>query len=77
MALITRLGKGSPLTFNEGDNNLLFLESQINDISGSYATTGSNTFVGAQTFNGPQTIFGNFILTLKLFGFWKHPGVNA
>jgi hypothetical protein len=59
MALITRLGKGSPLTFNEGDNNLLFLESQINDISGSYATTGSNTFVGAQTFNGPQTIFGN------------------
>ena len=64
MALITRLGKGSPLTFNEGDNNLLFLESQINDISGSYATTGSNIFYGAQTVNGEQTIFGN----LTVFG---------
>jgi hypothetical protein len=62
MALITRLGKGSPLTFNEGDNNLLYLQSTINNISGSYATTGSNIFVGPQTLNGTQTIFGNLIV---------------
>ena len=56
MALTKRLVKGSPLTFQEGDNNLQYLEDFIEQISGSYATTGSNTF------QGTQTVFGNLIV---------------
>jgi hypothetical protein len=56
MPLITRIGKGSPLTFQEGDNNLTYLDNFIKQVSGSYATTGSNTFVGT------QTVFGNFVV---------------
>ena len=54
MALVTRIGKGSPLTFAEGDANLEYLENLAlsgsggNINTGSFATTGSNTFVGNQ-----------------------------
>lgn len=58
MSLITRLGKGSPLTFQEGDNNLTYLDDFIKQVSGSYATTGSNTFVGTQTVFGNLTVYG-------------------
>ena len=55
MALVKRLTKGSPLTFAEGDANLVYLENlalsgsggSIN--TGSFATTGSNTFTGNQS----------------------------
>jgi hypothetical protein len=56
MPLITRIGKGSPLTFQEGDNNLTYLDNSIKQVSGSYATTGSNTF------QGTQTVFGNLVV---------------
>jgi len=56
MALTKRLVKGSPLTFQEGDNNLQYLEDSILQVSGSYATTGSNTF------QGTQTVFGNLVV---------------
>jgi hypothetical protein len=56
MSLITRIGKGSPLTFQEGDNNLNYLDNFIKQVSGSYATTGSNTF------QGTQTVFGNLVV---------------
>jgi hypothetical protein len=54
MALIKRTTKGSPLTFAEGDANLVYLENlalsgsggSIN--TGSFATTGSNIFTGNQ-----------------------------
>jgi hypothetical protein len=54
MALIKRTTKGSPLTFAEGDANLVYLEAlalsgsggSIN--TGSFATTGSNIFTGNQ-----------------------------
>ena len=58
MSLITRLGKGSPLTFQEGDNNLNYLDNLIKQVSGSYATTGSNTFQGNQTVFGNLTVYG-------------------
>jgi hypothetical protein len=58
MSLITRIGKGSPLTFQEGDNNLNYLDNFIKQISGSYATTGSNTFIGTQTVIGNLIVFG-------------------
>lgn len=53
MALVKRLTKGSPLTFAEGDANLVYLENLALSGSGnlntsSFATTGSNTFVGNQ-----------------------------
>ena len=54
MALVKRLTKGSPLTFAEGDANLVYLESLALSGSGnistsSFATTGSNTFTGNQS----------------------------
>jgi hypothetical protein len=58
MALTKRLVKGSPLTFQEGDNNLQYLEDFIEQISGSYATTGSNTFQGTQTVFGDLIVYG-------------------
>jgi hypothetical protein len=58
MSLITRIGKGSPLTFQEGDNNLNYLDNFIKQVSGSYATTGSNTFIGTQTVIGNLIVFG-------------------
>ena len=48
MSLITRLSKGSPLTFAEGDANLIFLQTLANSTA-SFATTGSNVFRGQQT----------------------------
>jgi hypothetical protein len=48
MALITRLSKGAPLTFAEGDANLIFLQTLANNTA-SLATTGSNVFRGQQT----------------------------
>ena len=51
MSLIKRLVKGTPLTFAEGDANLNYLETLANN-TGSFATTGSNTFVGTQTISG-------------------------
>jgi hypothetical protein len=50
MALTKRLVKGSPLTFAEGDANLDYLEAVATN-TGSFATTGSNTFIGNQTIN--------------------------
>lgn len=52
MALIKRITKGSPLTFAEGDANLDYLENFIQQISGSNATTGSNTFRANQNIIG-------------------------
>lgn len=55
MALVKRLTKGSPLTFAEGDANLVYLENLALSGSGgiintgSFATTGSNTFTGNQS----------------------------
>jgi hypothetical protein len=58
MALIKRTTKGSPLTFAEGDANLVYLESLALSGSGGIggATTGSNTFVGNQTITGSLTV---------------------
>jgi hypothetical protein len=58
MALITRLSKGSPLTFAEGDANLIFLQTLANNTA-SFATTGSNLF------NGQQTIQGTLIVNTQ------------
>jgi hypothetical protein len=58
MALILRNVKGSPLTFAEGDANLVYLESLALSGSsghidtGSFATTESNTFYGNQIISG-------------------------
>ena len=51
MPLIKRITKGTPLTFAEGDANLDYLEVLSNN-TGSFATTGSNTFYGSQTMFG-------------------------
>jgi hypothetical protein len=58
MALIKRTTKGSPLTFAEGDANLVYLEALALSGSGGMggATTGSNTFVGNQTITGSLTV---------------------
>jgi len=48
MALVKRLVKGSPLTFAEGDDNLVYLETLALDA----ATTGSNLFYGNQIISG-------------------------
>jgi hypothetical protein len=58
MALTKRLVKGSPLTFAEGDANLDYLEAVATN-TGSFATTGSNTFIGNQTINGSSTFSGS------------------
>jgi hypothetical protein len=55
MALIKRLVKGSPLTFAEGDDNLVYLEG----LALNAATTGSNTFVGNQTITGSLKVTGS------------------
>jgi hypothetical protein len=58
MALIKRTTKGSPLTFAEGDANLVYLEALALSGSGGMggATTGSNTFVGNQIITGSLTV---------------------
>lgn len=44
MALIKRLVKGSPLTFQEGDNNLQYLEDLSNTVATNFSNwTGSST----------------------------------
>ena len=55
MALIKRLTKGSPLTFAEGDANLDYLEALATD-TGSFTTTGSNTFTSNQTIQGTLNV---------------------
>lgn len=61
MALIKRLVKGSPLTFAEGDDNLVYLET----LALNAATTGSNTFVGNQTITGSVTATTGFTGSLQ------------
>ena len=56
MPLIKRITKGSPLTFAEGDANLDYLENFTQQVSGSSATTGSNTFTSNQTIQGVLNI---------------------
>ena len=58
MALIKRTTKGSPLTFAEGDANLVYLENLALSGSGGAgaATTGSNTFRGNQIISGSLTV---------------------
>jgi hypothetical protein len=51
MALVRRLIKDSPLTFAEGDANLVYLEGLATN-TGSFATTGSNLFIDNQTILG-------------------------
>jgi hypothetical protein len=69
MALITRTGKGSPLTFAEGDANLVYLESLALSGSGGtgVATTGSNIFRGDQTISGSILLPGGRIVS-NLYG---------
>jgi hypothetical protein len=63
MPIVYRLTKGSPLTHAELDGNFQFLTGSINNISGAYATTGSNTFIGNQTIQGNLSVFGNASFT--------------
>jgi hypothetical protein len=67
MALVRRLIKDSPLTFAEGDANLVYLEGlAIN--TGSFAvTTDSNSFSGSQIITGSLTFFRGGV-TGSLFG---------
>jgi hypothetical protein len=58
MPIVYRLTKGSPLTHAELDGNFQFLTGSINNISGAYATTGSNTFTGNQTIQGNLSVLG-------------------
>ena len=51
MALVRRLIKDSPLTFAEGDANLVYLEGLATN-TGSFATTGSNIFRASQNIVG-------------------------
>jgi hypothetical protein len=60
MPLIKRLIKGTPLTFAEGDANLVYLEDLATN-TGSFAILGSNLF------NGNQTVLG-YINALSFTG---------
>jgi hypothetical protein len=68
MPLIKRLVKGSPLTFAEGDNNLQYLEDLALSGSGGNINTGSFATTGSNTFNGNQIITGSLITTQGLTG---------
>ena len=61
MALVKRLVKGLPLTFAEGDNNLVYLET----LALNAATTGSNSFTGSQTITGSVIATGGFTGSLQ------------
>jgi hypothetical protein len=63
MPIVYRLTKGSPLTHAELDGNFQFLTGSINNISGAYATTGSNTFIGNQTIQGNLSVLGTASFT--------------
>jgi hypothetical protein len=66
MALVRRLIKNSPLTFAEGDANLVYLEGlAIN--TGSFATkAGDNSFSGSQIITGSLNVIGSTLLTGSL-----------
>jgi hypothetical protein len=42
--------------------------NSLSSLTGSYATTGSNTFVGNQTVNGTTRLVGNLTITGSVFG---------
>jgi hypothetical protein len=55
MSLITRSGKGSPLTWNDMDQNLTYLESLASGATGPQGVTGP---AGPQGATGPQGVTG-------------------
>jgi hypothetical protein len=60
MALVTRLGKGSPLTAQEMDDNLIYLESSINvgtsGVSGTSGLSGSSGTSGSGGSSGTSGV---------------------
>jgi len=67
MALVRRLIKDSPLTFDEGDANLVYLEGLAINTGSFLTTTGSNSFSGSQIITGSLTFFRGGV-TGSLFG---------
>lgn len=66
MSITYRQTKGTALTYAELDGNFQSITGSINDVSKSYATTGSNAFTGSQIFNGNVTINGSLTATSSL-----------
>lgn len=71
MALITRLSKGAPLTFAEGDANLVFLQTLANNTA-SFATTGSNIFRSQQTIQDTLYVNTTTVTAGQFAGFQNH-----
>ena len=62
MALTKRLVKGSPLTFQEGDDNLDYLETLATN-TGSFVTTSSfNAYTASLDPGGTKNIGDNLYL---------------
>ena len=66
MALIRRVIKGTPLTFAEGDANLVYLEGLATNTGSFAVTTDSNSFSGSQIIAGNLNITGSTSLTGSL-----------
>ena len=68
MPLILRLSQGSDLTYQQLDDNFLFVMSSSvsNSTTGSFAITGSNQFSGSQYITGSLTN-GNSVSATGLF----------
>jgi hypothetical protein len=66
MALVRRVIKGTPLTFAEGDANLVYLEGLATNTGSFLTTTGSNSFSGSQIIAGNLNVTGSVLVSGSL-----------